>query len=297
MGLQQAVDRGFKQEVALLVGEAHGQLTWGELTVMQSHLDNPVLHFGRDAIPRPAWGQRAILQRLGATGQVTIVRAVEGPASMPGLPSFRLVGRCDCSTIQMISSLSDAGYLIRRLPHPRSRFFGQPDFQRQIGHAFLPGTGFAAQMLHLASGCGAGSVAGQAALAHLHKLLRPGVMQAMRDAFLGHISAMLSLPRRPSSTMRIFSSSEKCRRVCLRMSLITRSAGALAGDFFKELGHHLRSFVTMTKPQPFLYHNLNSVPLELTGNSWFELILSFPIVDIEVKGLIRDQLFDTAFKH
>ena len=35
----------------------------------------------------------------------------------------RLAGRCDCSTILMISSFSDAGYLIRRRPHPQSCFF------------------------------------------------------------------------------------------------------------------------------------------------------------------------------
>ena len=32
-------------------------------------------------------------------------------------------GRCDCSTRRMISSFSEAGYLMPRLPHPRSCFF------------------------------------------------------------------------------------------------------------------------------------------------------------------------------
>src|SRR3546814_2912063 len=45
---------------------------------------------------------------------------------------------------------------------------------------------------------------------------------------------MLSSPRKPSSTIRILSSAEKCRRVARRMSFTTRSAGALGGDFFKE---------------------------------------------------------------
>src|ERR687890_2541912 len=44
-----------------------------------------------------------------------------------------------------------------------------------------------------------------------------------------HSSAMLSSPRKPSSTMRIFSSAEKCRRVARRMSLTTVSAGPFAG--------------------------------------------------------------------
>src|SRR3954468_10841937 len=43
---------------------------------------------------------------------------------------------------------------------------------------------------------------------------------------------MLALPRRPSSTTRIFSSAEKCRRVARRMSWTIRSAGALTGSGF-----------------------------------------------------------------
>ena len=38
--------------------------------------------------------------------------------------------------------------------------------------------------MHLAGGRGTGGVAGQPALAGLHELLRPGVIQALGDAFL-----------------------------------------------------------------------------------------------------------------
>src|SRR5471030_3269321 len=47
-----------------------------------------------------------------------------------------------------------------------------------------------------------------------------------------HSSAMLSSPRSPSRTMRIFSSAEKCRRVARRMSLIASSAGCFSGPDF-----------------------------------------------------------------
>ncbi len=63
-------------------------------------------------------------------------------------------------------------------------FFEQPVFQRQIGHAFLKGTGFAAQVVHLAGGRGTGGVARQAPLARLHELLRPRVIQALGDDIL-----------------------------------------------------------------------------------------------------------------
>jgi hypothetical protein len=44
---------------------------------------------------------------------------------------------------------------------------------------------------------------------------------------------MLSSPRNPSSTTRIFSSAEKCQRVARRMSLIAASAGCFPGpDFY-----------------------------------------------------------------
>ena len=50
----------------------------------------------------------------------------------------------------------------------------------------------------------------------------------MRSPSRRHSSAMLSSPRRPSSTMRIFSSAEYCFRVARRISLTTFSAGAFA---------------------------------------------------------------------
>src|SRR3546814_3402361 len=43
----------------------------------------------------------------------------------------RLADRCDCSTVLMISSFSDAGYLIRRCPHPRPCFFRSEE--RRVG--------------------------------------------------------------------------------------------------------------------------------------------------------------------
>src|SRR3990167_4970382 len=47
-----------------------------------------------------------------------------------------------------------------------------------------------------------------------------------------HNSAMLSSLRSPSSTMRILSAAEKCRRVARRISFMTCSAGALTGTDF-----------------------------------------------------------------
>ena len=54
MGLQQPVNRGFGHEVALLVGEAHRQLAGTEIGLLQSHLDDLVLHLGPNTVPHPA---------------------------------------------------------------------------------------------------------------------------------------------------------------------------------------------------------------------------------------------------
>src|SRR5258706_6527624 len=45
-------------------------------------------------------------------------------------------------------------------------------------------------------------------------------------------SAILSSPRRPSSTMRILSSAEKCRRVARRIFFTTSVAGSFSGTDF-----------------------------------------------------------------
>src|SRR3546814_12898917 len=63
-------------------------------------------------------------------------------------------------------------------------FFEQAVFECQVGHAFLQGAGFAAQVVHLAGGRGPGGVPSETALASFHELLRPGVIQALRDPFL-----------------------------------------------------------------------------------------------------------------
>ena len=56
--------------------------------------------------------------RYPASEKLEIIRLVE----QSHLP-VRRTGRCEVSTVRMISSLSEASYLMRYPPHPRSRFF------------------------------------------------------------------------------------------------------------------------------------------------------------------------------
>jgi hypothetical protein len=60
------------------------------------------------------------------------------------------------------------------------------------------------------------------------KVLRPGIVEDLKIRSRRQSSAMLSSPRRPSSTMRILPSAEECRRVARRMSFTNLSAGSFA---------------------------------------------------------------------
>jgi hypothetical protein len=123
VGLEQAIDRSFRDEVAFGVGEAHGQFPRRQLRLVQRQIDDPLADIVRDAVPDPIRPGRAIVQGLRPAGLIAIVPAVEGRPGMPSFSSVRFTGRCDCSTSRMISSFSEAGYLMRRPPHPPSCFF------------------------------------------------------------------------------------------------------------------------------------------------------------------------------
>src|SRR5271154_4882137 len=81
---------------------------------------------------------------------------------------------------------------------------------------------------------------------------------------LRHNSAMLSSPRRPAITMRIFSSAEYCRRVARRISRIRFSASSESVSAFVLIA---RSFAVKMSSKSSLPQSLTSVQLVLTGNS------------------------------
>src|SRR5271154_2950053 len=95
---------------------------------------------------------------------------------MPSFSSVRRAGKCDCSTSRMISILSDAEYLMPRLPHPRSCFFEQSVFEGEIGDDLLQGLRLAPKILHLVRGRSARRVAGEPPFTGLKELLRPAIV-------------------------------------------------------------------------------------------------------------------------
>src|SRR5690606_18669000 len=105
-------------------------------------------------------------------------------------------------------------------------------------------------------------------LARFHELLRPGVIQALGDAFLAAQlgNAVLAAQAFKHDADLVFG-----REVAPRLPpnilhhLLRRG---LHRRFFQgEIGLHLRSFVTTTKPNLSLNHNLKSVPWALTADS------------------------------
>jgi len=58
----------------------------------------------------------------------------------------------------MISSFSDAGYLMRCRPHSRSCFFKQTVLEGQVGNAFLQIARLPPQVFYFITGCGTGGI-------------------------------------------------------------------------------------------------------------------------------------------
>jgi len=81
---------------------------------------------------------------------------------------------------------------------------------------------------------------------------------------LRHSSAMLSSPRRPAITMRIFSSAEYCRRVARRISRTRFSASSESVSTFDLIA---RSFAVNMSSKSSLPQSPHSVQLVLTGNT------------------------------
>src|SRR5690606_36081529 len=127
----------------------------------------------------------------------------------------------------------------------------------------------AAQVMHFAGGRSAGCVSGEAPLAGLHELLRPGVIQALGDPFL---AAQLGNAVFPAQTFQHDPDLVLGREVPTRRTpdvLHHPLRGSLGRRFFQGgFGLHLRSFVTTTKPKSSLNHNLKSGPLVLTPDNW-----------------------------
>jgi hypothetical protein len=78
MRLEQAVDRGFGDEIALLVGEAHGEFARRQLRLGQGEIDDLLAPGIGDAVPDAIGSRRAIGQGFGPATLVAVMPAIEG---------------------------------------------------------------------------------------------------------------------------------------------------------------------------------------------------------------------------
>jgi hypothetical protein len=113
-------------------------------------------------------------------------------------------------------------------PHEVFSPEGPPGVQIQglLGDDFLQVLRLAPELLDSSRPRG---VPREPAFAGFKKLLRPGIIQALAIFSRRQSSAIELLPRRPSSTMRIFSSAEYCFSVAQRMSRTSFSAATGVG--------------------------------------------------------------------
>src|SRR6202042_1232576 len=105
-----------------------------QFRLIQRQVDNLAADSLWDAVPDPIRPGGAIGEGFWSAALIAIIPAVERRS---GNDEFlqrassrqrRLLDR------RMISVLSDAEYLMPRLPHPRSCFFEQSVFECEIGH-------------------------------------------------------------------------------------------------------------------------------------------------------------------
>jgi hypothetical protein len=97
----------------------------------------------------------------------------------------------------MISTLSDAEYLMKRSPHPRDAFFEQAVLDQNLSQRLLELPGFSLELFDFVRGCLTRRVASQSLLAGLQKLLRPTVIEVLVDAFLAAKLSYADLSAKP----------------------------------------------------------------------------------------------------
>jgi hypothetical protein len=76
--LQEPVDRGFRDKVALLVDERDGQLPRRQLRRFESELKHRLSNRSGEFVPYPPRRRDAILEAFRVAGSIAIVPAIEG---------------------------------------------------------------------------------------------------------------------------------------------------------------------------------------------------------------------------
>jgi hypothetical protein len=115
MGLQKPVNRCLGYEIALLIGEAHGQFARGKLGLLQRHPDDLVLNILANTVPHPARRAGLVFQRLRPALEEAIIPAIEGP---PG--DAQLIQGLPGRQMRLLDKPDDLELFGRGIPHSSS---------------------------------------------------------------------------------------------------------------------------------------------------------------------------------
>ena len=76
-GLEQAIDRSFRHEVALGIGKSHSQFPRRELRLVKRQCDDPRPDVIGDAVPHSIGPRAAIVQRFRPIGLIEVVPSIK----------------------------------------------------------------------------------------------------------------------------------------------------------------------------------------------------------------------------
>ena len=174
VGLEQAVDGRFRDEVALRVGERHCKFAWRQLRLIQGQLYDLAADIVRDTVPHPAGTAIAIFKTGLVKGSIAIVPAIEC-----GRRNTQLVQAAPDRQMGALDQAHDLQLLGWGIPHspsppsPIMLFFEQPVLQHLFGKRLLEVAHLVAQLLDLTRGRLARGIARKPFLASLKELFRP----------------------------------------------------------------------------------------------------------------------------
>src|SRR5450755_4714865 len=113
--IMQPIDRGFRDKILFLVGEAHGQLSWRQLWKLQRQVDDLASDIIRDPVPDTIWSGTVVSQRLRPALTISVIPAVERSAGDAEFVQGAL-GR----QMRLLDQLDDLGLLGCRISHASS---------------------------------------------------------------------------------------------------------------------------------------------------------------------------------
>src|SRR3954454_4234305 len=180
---QQSIDRGLRDEVLFLIGEAHRQFAWAEFGQGERQVDDLVPDRLGYPVPDAIGPGAPVTERLRAAVPVAVVPSIKGrprDAELLERPACRQMGGLD-----QPDDLDLLGCGVSHAwspPSPAMLFFSRRFSRvRSATTSFNERLGLTAQVLDLVGRCGTRRVAREPLFAGVEELLGPAVIHRRRD--------------------------------------------------------------------------------------------------------------------